>query len=143
MVGALRDSLLPLYIISKISCTHTFSRKRLRTSFLGSLIAAFVAIAYAIFHVESAHRTLKDDKYEASVNAVTAIIDSYNRYSGVCGFGIIIVASIMVQGKIVRTIQLLEHVDSVLQQNYSHHVDNTAWIMYGMANIRGGSDLSL
>lgn len=132
MVGILRDSLLPLFIISKISCTHTFSRKPLRTSSLGSLFAASVAIAYAIFHVESAHRTLKD---AANVSAVSAIIDSYNRYSGVCGFGIIIVASIVVQGKIVRSIQLLEHFDAVLEQNYSHHVDNKAWIMYGMENV--------
>lgn len=130
MVGILRDSLLPLFVISAISCTHTFSRKPLRTSSWGSLIAAFVAIAYAIFHVESAHRTLKDDKYEANVNAVTAIIDSYNRYSGVCGFGIIIAASMMAQGRIVRSIQLLEHVDLLLEQNYSHRVDNNPWIMY-------------
>lgn len=130
MVRILRDLLLPLFIISKVSCTHTFSRTSLRTSFSGSLIAAFLATAYSIFHLEAARRTLKADANEENVNAVTAIIDSYNRYSGFCGFGVNILASIVVQANIVRTIQLLEHVDFVLEHNYSLHVDNHLWIVY-------------
>lgn len=130
MVGILRDSLLPLFIVSKISCTHTFSRKTLRISFWGNSIAVCLAIAYSIFHLEAAHRTLKDTENGEQLNALTAIIDSYNRYSGFCGFCIIIVASIIVQKKIVRTIRMLEHVDYVLEHNYSVKVDNNAWIMY-------------
>lgn len=125
----LRDSLLPLFIVSKISCTHTFSRKTLRTSFWGSLAAASVAIAYSIFHLDLAQRTLREENKQENVNAVAAIIDSYNRYSGFCGFAVIIVASLIVQKKIVHVIQLLEHVDSVLEQNYSIHVDNKLWIV--------------
>lgn len=130
MVDALRDSLWPLFIVSKISCTHTFSRKTLRTSRWGSLIAVFIAAAYSVFHIESAHRTLSDDEIVENTNAVTAIIDSYNRYSGFCGFAIIIVASIVIQGKIVHFIQLLEHVDGVLGQCYSMRVENNAWARY-------------
>lgn len=129
MDGILRNSLLPLFIVSKISCTHTFSRKMLRTSFWGSLVAASVAIAYSIFHLDLAQRTLQEETNGENVNTVTAIIDSYNRYSGFCGFAVIIVASLTVQKKIVQFIQLLEHVDSVFEQNYSIHVDNKLWIV--------------
>lgn len=96
----------------------------------GNSIAAFAAIAYSIFHLESAQRSLEEDNSEASANAVAAIIDSYNRYSGFCGFVIIIVASLMVQEKIVRTIRLLERVDFVLEQHYALDVGNNVWMMY-------------
>lgn len=127
MVWLLRDSLWPLCIISKVLCTHTFSRKELRTSVLGNLLAASMAIAYSVFHLDAAQRRAVGN--EENVNTVTAIIDSYNRYCGFCGFAINIVTSIVVQKKIICTIQLLERVDFVLEQNYSLRVDNTTWIM--------------
>lgn len=123
--------MLPLFIISTLLCTHSFIRKTLRTSLWGSSLAVTVAIGYSVFHLQSAQqKATNDDASKTDTNAVTAIIDSYNRYSGFCGFAVIVIASIIVQENIVDVIRMLEHVDVVFAQDYALHVDNVSWIMW-------------
>lgn len=127
MAAKLREFILPLYIVSKFFCTHPFSRKPLKTSFWGSTITLVIAIGYSVFHLTSAKRDMNMPETGANANFVATIIDSFNRYSGFCNFCVLVIASIAVQGKIVRVIELCEDVDNLFKEKYNIIVDNYTW----------------
>lgn len=118
---------MPLYIISKILCIHPFSRNPLQVSFVGGTIAGLIALGYASFHLTSAKLSMNTATNESDSNFVAVIIDSYNRYSGLCCFTVIVTTAISMQGKMVEAIRILEEVDVLLAKDLAFVVDNFAW----------------
>lgn len=127
MAMKLRRSLLPLYIVSKLLCTHPFSRVPLTVSLCGSATTIAIALGYAIFHLTSAQLSLSSGSGEGDTNIVALIIDSYNRYSGLCCFIVIVTTAILMQGRIVNAIRTLESIDVLLENDLGFSVDNFMW----------------
>lgn len=128
MALRLRSSLLPLYVLSKLLCIHPFSRIPLKKSFWGSVSAGLGAIGYAMFHLASAKLSMGSSSTDnKGPNFVALIIDSYNRYSGLCCLMVIAINAISVQGKLVEAIGCLERVDEMFDKDMSLVVDNFKW----------------
>lgn len=123
MVLKLRKALFPLHFMSKVFCIGPFSLQKLQSSKSGTIITLCQAIAYTIFHLWMSD----DDMSAESRNMVRQLIDSYNRYSGFCAFCFLVVASTLVQKKIVRVIQNIEEIDWIFEQKLNVTVDNQKW----------------
>lgn len=120
----LRKALLPLHIISKLLCIGPFSLEKLQPSKFGNVITLCEAISYSIFHIWMSNENLSTD---SSKNMVRQLIDSYNRFSGLCTFCFLVVATIFVQRKILQLIQNIEHIDCVFLDKFNISVDNHRW----------------
>lgn len=120
----IRKAFIPLYVVSKVLCISPFSLKGLQPSRIGTIVTIIQAILYTIFHFWMVNRDMSN---ESSKNLVGIIIDSYNRYSGFCTFCVLVIASLAMQSKIVRTIKLLETIDAIFKQKFELIVDNGAW----------------
>lgn len=119
----LRKSMLSLHIISKILCTGAFSLKSLRPSKFGTMFTICQAFGYCIFHVWTSRHNMS----QSVKNMVRQLIDTHNQYCGLCAFCFLVIASLLMQSKIVRIIQNLEDVDRIFQQKLSVAVDNRKW----------------
>lgn len=62
---------------------------------------------------------------DVSNESSSLVIDSYNRnrYSGFCAFGVLVIATITMQSKIVRAIKLLEFIDDIFKEEFNLIVD--------------------
>lgn len=120
----IRKAFIPLYVVSKVLCISPFSLKNLQPSRIGTIVTIIQAIIYAIFHFWMANRDMSN---ESTKNLVGIMIDSYNRYSGFCTFGVLVIATLAMQSKIVWAIKLLESIDAIFKQELHFIVDNCTW----------------
>lgn len=125
MALALRRSLLPLYIISKVLCIHAFSIHPLQKSWVGGALAATGACAYTLFHLASAQMSMSPITNNA--NVVALIIDSYNRYASLSCLTVIVTMTIAMQTTIVDALRILEGVDASFDANLNITMDNYEW----------------
>lgn len=123
MALKLKQALLPLHIISKVLCIGPFSLGKLESSKFGSIITLCQAFSYSIFHIWMSNYDLS----KTAKNMVRQLIDSYNRFSGFIAFCFLVVATILVQRKIVRLIQNIEDIDCVFEEKFNMTVDNQKW----------------
>lgn len=122
----IRKAFIPLYVVSKVLCISPFSLKNLQSSKIGTIVTIIQAISYTIFHFWMANRDMSNESSSKKLVGIL-IIDSYNRYSGFCTFGALVIATIAMQSKIVRAIKLLESIDAIFKQEFNLIVDNWTW----------------
>lgn len=123
MSGNLRQSLWPLYIISRFLCIQTFDLQSLSTSFCGVFYSLALCIGYILIQGITPPPTTLGNDNERHLMAV--FIDYFNRYAMFGGVLFIAFASICMQKQMIMAIELLEEIDRIFEQRFCVKVNSS------------------
>lgn len=119
-----KQSIYPLFIISKFTGTWPFSLYPLKVSVLGTLLSVGTITGYSIYHIIAAARNTAVSKTN-TISFITIIIESFNRYSGL--FCVVVLSCTMNinQRNMVRALEVIEEVDREFASVITYPIDNT------------------
>lgn len=122
---SLRKALLPLFIVSKLFGICPFSIKHERVTYTGTILSIVMLIGYCSFHIISVTNELADNSNES--NFVTITINSFNRYSGIASFVIILIMGILHQKDILNALQIMHSIDEMFQEDVNIKIDDSKY----------------